>query len=60
MSDYSMMGSFSTGGASALNGELIQKLKDAETKSKVAPLDNKLDDWQVESDKMTEINEKVD
>ena len=60
MSDYSMMGSFSTGGASALNGELIQKLKDAETKSKVVPIDKKLDDWQVESDKMTEINEKVD
>jgi len=60
MSDYSTLGAFSTGGASALNGDIIQKLKDAESKSIVDPLDKKLDDWQLESDKMVEINEKLD
>jgi len=59
MADYSMMGSFGTGGASALNGELIQKLKDADTKSKIDPIDKSLELWDTEKDKIAEIKTKV-
>ncbi len=59
MADYSMMGSFSTGGASSLNGELIQKLHDAESKSKVDPIEKNLELWNTEKEKMDEIQTKV-
>ena len=60
MADYSMMGSFGSGGASALNGELIQKLKDAESKSKIKPIENKLETWDKEKAKIEEIKAKTD
>ena len=59
MSDYSMMGSFSTGGAAALNGELIQKLYDAEKASKVDPIEKSLELWDTEKSKIAEINDKI-
>jgi flagellar hook-associated protein 2 len=60
MADYSMLGSFSTGGASSLNSELLQKLKDADTVAKIDPIDKKIDDLTKETEKMDEINEKID
>lgn len=59
MADYSMLGSFSTGGASSLSGDLITKLRDAEEKSIVTPLETKLETWDKELAKITEINEKI-
>lgn len=38
MADYTSLGSFNTGGASGLNGELIQKLYDAESVTRVDPI----------------------
>ena len=43
MADYSLLGSFSTGGAKNLNAELITKLKDAEKKSVLAQIDPHLE-----------------
>jgi flagellar hook-associated protein 2 len=43
------------GGASSLNQELIDKLKAAEKKARVDPLEKKEDDWETESAKMMEI-----
>jgi flagellar hook-associated protein 2 len=43
MSDYSMLGSFSTGNASQLNGELIDKLKNAEKHSVLSQIDKDLE-----------------
>jgi len=59
MSDYSMLGSLSTGGAKNLNGDLITKLKDAETKSKIDPLTKSLELWDTEKEKIGTINTKV-
>jgi len=44
MADYSLLGSFSTGGASALNGDLLTKLKDAEKQSVLFNIDPALED----------------
>jgi len=43
MADYSLLGSFSTGGASQLNADLITKLKDAEKKSILSTIDSDLE-----------------
>lgn len=59
MADYTQLGAFATGAASSLNGELIQKLYDAETKSLVKPLESKLELWDKEEEKILEINTKV-
>ena len=53
MADYSLLGSFSTGGAKNLNAELITKLKDAEKKSVLAQIDPHLE-------KITGIDAKTD
>jgi flagellar hook-associated protein 2 len=47
------------GGASSLNQELIDKLKAAEKKSTVDPLETKLETWEKEQEKITEIETKV-
>lgn len=59
MSDYSMIGSFSEGGASALNGDIITKLREAEEKAVIAPLDKSLETWDTELEKIGEIEVKV-
>ena len=59
MSDYSSLGSFATGSAASLNGDLIQKLYDAEAKSRVEPLEKSLELWNTEKEKIAEINTKV-
>ena len=43
MADYSLLGSFSTGGASALNGELLTKLKDADREAALFHIDKQLE-----------------
>ena len=45
-----------TGQASTLNQELIDKLKEAERSSTVAPIETDLEDWDIESEKMSEIS----
>ena len=59
MADYSLLGSFTDGGASALSGDLLTKLRDAEEKSKVTPIDTKLETWDTELEKIDEIKAKV-
>ncbi len=59
MSDYSMVGSFSEGGASALNGDLINKLRETDESALIKPFDTDLELWDTESEKMDEIEAKV-
>ncbi len=59
MADYTQLGSFNTGGAASLNGELIQKLYDADSKSKITPIEKSLELIDTEKEKITEINTKV-
>ena len=59
MADYSMIGSFSDGGASALNGDLIKKLREAEEKAVIAPIDKSLETWDTELEKFGEIDTAV-
>lgn len=44
-----------TGQASTLNQDLITKLKDAERKSSIEPIETDLSDWELESVKLQEI-----
>ncbi len=64
MADYTSLGAFNTGGASSLNGELIQKLYDAETVSTVDPITESLELIETEttliSDIGTLVNELID
>lgn len=60
MADYSMVGSFSSGGAAALNGDLITKLREAEEKATVKPIETSIEDIGKEEEKMVEIAEKFD
>lgn len=57
--DYSQLGSFATGGASSLNGELIQKLYDAESESRVNPLTTRLELIDTEATVISDINTKI-
>lgn len=59
MADYSLVGAFNTGGASSLNGDLITKLREAEEKAKIEPIDSKLESWDVELEKIAEIEGKI-
>mgnify|MGYP005988810453 CR=1 FL=1 len=59
MADYTNLGSFNTGGASGLNGELIQKLYDAETVEKVDPITEDLELIDLETEYMGEIGNLV-
>ena len=59
MADYSLLGSFSEGGASALSGDLLTKLRESEEKSKVDPIDTKLEIWDTELEKIDEIKAKI-
>ena len=59
MADYTSLGSFNTGGAASLNGELIQKLYDAETTSRVDPITESLELIETETALISDINNKV-
>lgn len=47
------------GGSSGLSNEVINKLKEAERKSTVAPIETKLENWDIELEKVTGIEAKV-
>lgn len=57
--DYTQLGSFNTGGAASLNGELIQKLYDAEAKSRVDPITKSIELVGTEKTVMESIHTKV-
>lgn len=57
--DYTTLGTFNTGGAASLNGELIQKLYDAESKSRVDPITERLELIDTEETAISEINTKI-
>jgi len=57
--DYSLVGSFSTGAASSLNGDLINKLRAAEEKAVIDPIDKSLETWDKELEAITSIEEKI-
>lgn len=57
--DYSTVGAFNTGNASSLNGDVITKLREAEEKAVLTPIDTNLENWDVELEKITEIETKV-
>lgn len=59
MSDYSSLGAFSTGGASALSGDLIQQLYDADTVSIVDPITEEIELIATETEVMENINTLV-
>lgn len=57
--DYTTLGSFNTGGAASLNGELVQKLYDAESKSRVDPITKRLELIDTEATVISDINTKI-
>jgi len=57
--DYTRLGSFNTGGAASLNGELIQKLYDAESSSRVEPITKRLELIDTEATVISDINTKI-
>ena len=59
MSDYSSLGSFSTGGASALSGDLIQQLYDAESVTRVDPITEDLELIETETEVIDNISNLI-
>jgi len=59
MADYSTVGAFNTGNAASLSGDMITKIREAEEKAVLDPIDARLADWEIESEKITEIKGKV-
>lgn len=57
--DYTTLGTFNTGGAASLSGDLIQKLYDAESKSRVDPITTRLELIDTESTVISDINTKI-
>ncbi len=57
--DYSNLGSFATGNAASLNGELIQKLYDAESTATVDPITTRLELIDTEETVIADINTKI-
>ena len=59
MADYTSLGSFSTGGAASLNGELVQKLYDAEATTRVEPLEKSIELIDTETKVISDVNTKI-
>ncbi len=57
--DYSTVGAFNTGNASSLNGDVITKLRAAEEKAVLDPIDTKLENLDLEVEKIAEIEAKM-
>jgi len=58
--DYSNINAFSNSDAvGALNGSLITKLRQAEEKAVLQPIEDDLEEWDQELEKITEITEKT-
>ncbi len=59
MADYSLVGAFNTDGASGLNGDLINKLREADERAKIEPIDTQLEDWDIELETISVIEAKI-
>jgi len=57
--DYSTIGAFNTGNAASLNGDVITKIREAEEKAVLDPIDVSLEDLEIESEVFTEIQTKI-
>ena len=57
--DYSNIGSVGGEAAQSVNGEMINKIRAAEEKSRIAPITEDIDNIELESDKIDEIITKV-
>jgi len=53
--DYSMLGSFGSDATQSLNGEMINKIRAAEEKAVLDPITEDLENWEIESEKITEL-----
>ncbi len=60
MSDYSLVGSFNTGASASLNGDLINKLRAAEEKARIDPIDKSLKTWDKELETIGGIEANID
>lgn len=56
MADYSNVGAFNN---SSLNGEMINKLREAEEKARISPIEKNIETWDKEVEKFAEIKAKV-
>lgn len=59
MADYSMVGSFGSDAVQSLNGDIINKLREAEEESVLDPIDQSLEDWETELEVITNIESKI-
>ncbi len=57
--DYSTIGAFNTGNAASLNGDVITKIREAEEKAVLDPIDVSLEDLDIEKEVFAEIKTKV-
>ena len=57
--DYSMIGSMGGEAAQSVNGDMINKIRAAEEKSVIAPITEDIENIDIETEKLTEIKEKV-
>lgn len=53
--DYSMIGSFGSEATQSLNGEMINKIRAAEEEAVLDPIVEDLENWELESEKITEL-----
>jgi hypothetical protein len=53
--DYSMIGSFGSEATQSVNGEMINKIRAAEEKAVLDPITKDLENWELESEKITEL-----
>ncbi len=58
--DYSMIGSFGSEATQSLSGDTINKLRAAEEKARLLPIEQDLESWELESEKITGLQAKVD
>ncbi len=57
--DYSMIGSFGSEATQSLNGDMINKIRAAEEKAVIDPIDERLSNIELESEKIDEIQSKI-
>lgn len=57
--DYSMIGSFGSDATQSLNGETINKIRAAEEKAVLDPIVQDLENWELESEKIVDLQVKV-
>jgi len=57
--DYSNIGSFGSGAIKSLSGETINKMRAREEKAVIDPIVKNLENWKLESEKITELQTKI-